>query len=89
MFQGWQAFKRIIMNVLNGVHMCYYCLQMMNDSLKKIQIVIITNNLFMMKSSNGNISALLALFARNSPVTGEFTSQRPASFDVFVDLRLE
>ena len=43
----------------------------------------------MMTSSNGNISALLALCAGNSPVTGEFPSQRPVtrSFDVFFDLR--
>ena len=35
-------------------------------------------------------SALLALCARNSPVTGEFPSQRPVtrSLDVFFDLRL-
>ena len=35
-------------------------------------------------------SALLALCAGNSPVTGEFPSQRPVtqSFDVFFDLRL-
>ena len=35
-------------------------------------------------------SALLALFAGNSPVTGEFPSQRAVtrSFDVFFDLRL-
>ena len=35
-------------------------------------------------------SALLALFAGNSPVTGEFPAQRPVtrSFDVFFDLRL-
>ena len=43
----------------------------------------------MMTSSNGNISALLALCAGNSLVTGEFPSQRPVtrSFDVFFDLR--
>ena len=36
-------------------------------------------------------SALLALCAGNSPVPGEFPSQRPVtrSFDVFFDLRLE
>ena len=36
------------------------------------------------------ISALLALCARNSPVTGEFPAQRPVtrSFNVFLDLRL-
>ena len=35
-------------------------------------------------------SALLALCAGNSPVTGEFPSQRPVTrrFDVFYDLRL-
>ena len=35
-------------------------------------------------------SALLAICAGNSPVTGEFLSQRPVtqSFDVFLDLRL-
>ena len=36
-------------------------------------------------------SALLAFFAGNSPVTGEFPSQRPVtqSFKVFFDLRFE
>ena len=35
-------------------------------------------------------SALLALCAGNSPITGEFPTQRPVtrSFDVFFDLRL-
>ena len=35
-------------------------------------------------------SALLAICAGNSPVTGEFPAQRPGmrSFDVFFDLRL-
>ena len=44
-----------------------------------------------MASSNGNISALLALCAGNSPVAGEFSAQRPAtrSFDVCFDLRLD
>ena len=36
------------------------------------------------------ISALLAFYTGNSPVTGEFPAQRPVtrSFDVFFDLRL-
>ena len=36
------------------------------------------------------LSALLALCAGNSPVTGEFPAQKPVtrSFDVFFDLRL-
>ena len=35
-------------------------------------------------------SALLALFVGNSPVTGEFSSQRPMtqSFDVFSELEM-
>ena len=39
----------------------------------------------MMTSSNGNISALLAICAGNSLVIGEFPAQRPVmrSFDVF------
>ena len=43
-----------------------------------------------MTSSNGNISALLAICAGISPVPGQFPSQRPVtrSFDVFFDLHL-
>ena len=38
----------------------------------------------------GTFSALLAIFAGNSPVTGEFPAQKPVtrSFDVFFDLCL-
>ena len=44
----------------------------------------------MMSSSNGAISTLLAICAGNSPVPGEFHTQRPVmrGFDVFFDLRL-
>ena len=44
----------------------------------------------MMTSSNGSISALLAICAGNSPVTGEFPAQSPVtvSFEFFFDLRL-
>ena len=43
-----------------------------------------------MTSSNGNIFRVTGLCAGNSPVTGEFPSQRPVTqrFDVFFDLRL-
>ena len=36
-------------------------------------------------------SALLAICAENSPVSGEFPAQRPVtrSYDVFFDLRLD
>ena len=49
------------------------------------------NDRTMMTSSNWNIfRVILTLCAGNSPVTGEFPSQRPVtrSFDVFFDLRL-
>ena len=44
----------------------------------------------MMTSSNEPFSALLAICAGNSSITGEFPTQRPVtrSFDVFFDLRL-
>ena len=40
--------------------------------------------------SNGNIFALLAIYAGISPVTGEFPAKRPVmqSFDVLFDLCL-
>ena len=45
---------------------------------------------YMLTSSNGNISASLALCGGNPPMTGGFPSQRPMtwSFDVFFNLRL-
>ena len=45
---------------------------------------------YMMMSSNGIFSALLALCAGNSPVTREFPTQKPVtqSFDVFFDVCL-
>ena len=44
----------------------------------------------MMTSSNGNIFRVTGHLCGNSPVTGEFPTQRPVtrSFDVFFDLRL-
>ena len=44
----------------------------------------------MKTSSMETFSALLAIYAGNSPVPGEFPAQRPVtrSFDVFFDLRL-
>ena len=44
----------------------------------------------MMTSSNENIFRVTGLCAENSPVTGEFPSQRPVtrSFDAFFDLHL-
>ena len=46
--------------------------------------------ILMMTSSNGNIFRVTGPLCGNSPVTGEFPSQRPVtrSFDVFFDLRL-
>ena len=56
-------------------------------SIRRWPLILYT---YIMTSSNGNISALLAMYAWNTPVTGEFPAQRPItrSFDVFFDLRL-
>ena len=45
---------------------------------------------YMIASLNGNIFRVTGPLCGNSPVTGEFPSQRPVtrSFDVFFDLRL-
>ena len=55
----------------------------------KAGIVTMRCLVHIMTSSNGNISALLAICAGNSPVPGEFPAQRPVtrSFDVYFDLR--
>ena len=44
----------------------------------------------MMTSSMETFSALLAICVGNSPVSGEFPTQRPVtrSFDIFFDMRL-
>ena len=61
-----------------------------NREWERMAIIFICKSIFMMTSSNGNIFAILALCVGNSPVTGEFPSQRSVtrSFDVFFDLRL-
>ena len=52
--------------------------------------VAVVAEIYMMTSSNETFSTLLALCAGNSPVTGEFSSQRQVTriFGVFFDLRL-
>ena len=57
--------------------------------LKWIGAVIMSSER-MMTSSNGNTLWITGLCVGNSLVTGEFSTQRPAtwSFDVFFDLRL-
>ena len=56
---------------------------------KVISEVSHVHHYVMITSSNGNLSALLAICAGNSAVPGEFPAQRPVtrSFDVFFDLR--
>ena len=59
------------------------------SSLRHIRAML-GGRLIMMTSSNGNISALLAICAGNSPLSGEFPAQRPVtrSSDVYFDLHL-
>ena len=64
----------------------------MLQSTEKIWITTLADiyQILMMASSNGTFPALLALCEGNSPVIGEFPSQRPVtrSFDVFFNPRL-
>ena len=55
----------------------------------KIKQCKLENEKYMMTSSMETFSALRAICAKNSPVTGEFPAQRPVtrSSDVFFDLR--
>ena len=66
------------------------CYLVLEKSLVVAYMYVTRKTVIMMTSSNGNISALLAICAGNSPFPGEFPSQRPVtrSFDVFFDLRL-
>ena len=59
----------------------------LTDTLRCVRFVSISS---CWRHQMETFSALLALCAGNSPVTGEFPSQRPVtrSFDVFFDLRL-
>ena len=79
-------------------HICiFWILDSTNlDKFKLVTAVECSNrnngekSVSMMTSSNGTFSPWLALCAGNSPVTGEFPSQRPVtrSLKVFFDLRL-
>ena len=53
-------------------------------------VTVMRNSRAEQRMMTSSFSALLAICARNSPVNGEFPSQRPVtrSFDVFYDLRL-
>ena len=63
------------------VHLCSVC-----DKHDAVQII---NNFSLWRHQMQTFSALLALCAGNSPVTGDLHSHRPVtrSFDVFFDLR--
>ena len=60
------------------LELCYFCNSLLRTVVGSAQTVKLDLLSLMpvMTSSNGNISALLALCAGNSPVTGEFPAQR-------------
>ena len=66
---------------------CWECFSRLRYVQKYLRKRVVSD---MMTSSNGNISRVTGLCAGNSPVTGEFPSQRPVtrSFGVLCDLRL-
>ena len=73
------------------IHTIWSCLVMMRSyETRPDNKMSMLKHSPIMTSSNGNISPLLAICAGNSPVPGEFPTQRPVtrSFDVFFDLRL-
>ena len=67
---------------------CYCAIIYWEKTLRVKSHMYVTRN--MMTSSNRIFSALLAICAGNSPVTGEYPAQRPMtrSFGVFFDMRL-
>ena len=83
-----QNFQRI--NMEKKLHFVVDLCWLVCDLITLCDMVLLA---FMMTSSNGNIfrlTWLLDLCEGNSPVPGEFPTQRPVmrSFDVFFDLRL-
>ena len=73
--------SRLWMTIIRVKRICMYCIKMLAKHLKL--------NMWW-RHQMEKYSALLALCAGNSPVTGEFPSQRPVtrSFYDFFDLRL-
>ena len=67
----------------------WWCLFGQIDRARRIN-VLMRHQLPWWRHQMETFSALLALCVGNSPVTGEFPSQRPVtrSFDIFSDLRL-
>ena len=54
-----------------------------NSNDAAVSLLLLPMCCFMVTSSNGNISALLALCAGNSPVTGEFLSQNASDAELW------
>ena len=69
---------------------CFFTFQILKFCLRAVQVSDAVVHFPWWSYQMETISALLALCAGNSPVTGEFQTQRPVtrSFDVFFDLRL-
>ena len=85
--QRWHIISSTISNtdvyLRHPASMCYRANDGYDSRWKKVGIRMKT-------SSNGNIFRVTGHCAGNTPVTGEFSAQRPVtrSFDVFCDLRL-
>ena len=69
--------------------MCY-AIVISHDCLSTNEAHEQKHNMALWRHQMETFSALLALCAGNSPVTGEFPAQRPVtrSFDILFDLRL-
>ena len=80
-FTYWMSFSY-------KLHLTRWWICQPNKNQKRIQVIITTSTWW--RHQLETVSALLALCAENSPVTGEFPSQRAVtqSFHVSFDLRL-
>ena len=85
------VFDTVILGICNHTdHAEIYIIIILYSTFHRLHKSWNSQPFSMMTSSNGIISALLAICAGNSPVTGEFPAQRAVmrSFDVFFDLCL-
>ena len=73
---------------INSQWLCNVWYGLTTNMCENSMFISVINNSWW-RHQMGTFSALLAICAGNSPVTGEFPSQRPVtrSFDVFFDLR--
>ena len=88
---AWNIHSIFVM-ILMGILTAIFWLTTLNAYMNYTSVVSVSRTFLQntMTSSDGNVSALLTLYMGNSPVNGEFPSQRQVTrgFGVFFYLRL-